>query len=89
MALTPRKTLGLALQEGVILAAEVKAAGVAGVISRAESFAFPEGLSLEDPAALGEALGGCLKGRGFSAKGGDRPAGAVPHDPAAQRPAGG
>ena len=68
MARAPRKTLGLALHDGMILAAEIRSSGARRLASRAAAFSFPEGVDLGDPAALGKAFAEFLKSEQFSAR---------------------
>jgi hypothetical protein len=68
MALRRRKSLGLAIEERSILAAEVRMAGARPMLDCAAEFAFPEGLSLDNPEPLGQALRDFLHKNGFSAK---------------------
>jgi hypothetical protein len=63
-----RKVLGLALDERSIVAAEVRLTSGGREVKRAAEFVFPAESSLQDPAALGSALGQFLRQNGFSAR---------------------
>jgi len=60
--------LGLALEERAIVAAEICKTGKSVKLCRTAEFAYPEGLSLDDPQPLGQAFADFLKRRGFSAQ---------------------
>lgn len=64
---TPQRVLGIALADGAMLVAELRGNGRRQV-TRAARFDFPQGLSLEKPDALGEALGRFLRQHPFTAK---------------------
>ena len=66
--LRPRKILGIALEEGAALVAEVRAANGRRRMTHAAEFRFPEGTLLTDPSPLGRRLGQWLKEQGFSAR---------------------
>lgn len=67
LTLTRRNTLlGIALGERSALVAEVAANGGRPRVVRSGEFAYPEGVGLTQPEALGEALGRFLRERGFS-----------------------
>jgi len=68
MALLGRRILGLAMEERGIIAAEVQLSGRRAELRRAAEFAFPADLSLDDPQALGKALGQFLRAKHFSAR---------------------
>jgi hypothetical protein len=61
-----RKLLGLSIGERGLLVAEVACAGPERRVARLAEFAYPAGMSLEQPEALGAALGTFLRERGFS-----------------------
>jgi len=65
--LSRRKMLGLAVTNRSITAVEVVAADEGGQASRAAEFIFPDGVGLQEPAALGTALRLFLRSKGFSA----------------------
>ncbi len=62
-----KAVLGLAVEEGAVLAAEVAASGHGAALRRAAVFDLPAG-AWENPAAAGKALGRWLKAQGFSAR---------------------
>ncbi len=62
------RTLGIALAEGAARVVEVRRLGVGGRIERAEEFRFAEGLTWDDPAALGRAFGQFLSARKFGTR---------------------
>jgi len=62
------KTLGLAFQEGRILAAEIRTSGGKRSISRMAEFAFLDHLDLNDPETLGKALADFLRAQHFTAR---------------------
>jgi hypothetical protein len=64
----PRKTLGLAFQDGVIHIAELRAAGTHRHVLRTAAFDIPAAGSLTDPASLGAALGAFLRANLFTAR---------------------
>jgi len=68
MRFAARTRLGLALGDRSILAAEVRLANGAPVVVAAAEFAFPQGVSMADPVALGVALGQFLRSSGFRAR---------------------
>ncbi len=68
LPLRPRRTLGLAMAERSIVAAELRAAGGRTELKRAAQFDFPEELSLQEPERLGKALRRFLRRNRFSAK---------------------
>jgi len=68
MMLRARKVLGLALEERCILVAEMRIAGGRCEVKQAAEFAFPPGVSVEDPARLGRLLREFLRGNRFGAK---------------------
>lgn len=61
------KVLGLSLGEQSLLAAEVHA-GDKPAVKRMAEFVYPAGVTLNDPAALGKALGEFLRSKQFTAK---------------------
>jgi hypothetical protein len=61
------KVIGLSLGEQSLLAAEV-ALGEKPAVKRAAEFAYPEGVTLDNAAALGKALGEFLRANGFAAR---------------------
>ena len=68
MKFRANKMLGLALGERSILIAEVtNAAGACQVVKTAE-FVYPDGISQQQPEALGHALRHFIKEQGFSAR---------------------
>ncbi|MFH0965928.1 MAG: hypothetical protein V2A58_18165, partial [Planctomycetota bacterium] len=69
MSWKARRMIGLAMEERAVLAAEVCVGAKGAKLLRAAEFALPEGASLEDPEALGRALGDFLEREGFVAKG--------------------
>ena len=68
MMLRQRKILGLAMEERGILAAEVHLSGRRTELRRVAEFAYPDGISLDDPQCLGLALSKFLGEHGFSAR---------------------
>ncbi len=68
MAWKARKTLGLAVQDGTILAAEVRSTGGRPAVSCAAAFTLPAHADRSDTAAIGAALGEFLRAHRFSAK---------------------
>ena len=62
-----RRYLGLMFGEHGILAAEARMGGKGYELKRAAEFVFPEGLSLDEPVALGRALRKFLRAQHFSA----------------------
>ena len=67
-ALGGNKVLGLALGERGVLACELVRAGRGARATRLAEFEFPAGLSPDNPAELGKALGEFLRDRRFSAR---------------------
>ena len=65
--LRKRRMLGLAVTKRSITAVEVVGANGGGRAGCAAEFVFPEGLAPEEPAAMGKALKGFLREKGFSA----------------------
>ena len=63
-----RKILGLMLDEKAIRVAEVRTNAHGAVLTAAGEFSFAEGLSLEDPARLGEALADFFKTHEFTSR---------------------
>jgi hypothetical protein len=59
--------LGIAVYDRAIACAEVALSGDQRILRRGATFVLPEGMTLEDPAAVGESLGVFLKQKGFSA----------------------
>lgn len=68
MKFRPNKFLGLAIGERSILAAEVSLVEDRNQVTHAAEFVYPEGTGLQQPEALGAALGEFLKREAFSAK---------------------
>lgn len=60
-----KRVTGLALEQGRIVAAEVESRGGRYALSRAAEWAFPDGLSWQEPRELGERLGEWLREEGF------------------------
>ena len=67
MALGASRILGIAVEDRCLLVAELAVGGRRRTLRRAAEFPFPEGLSLEDPVALGKALRTFLRRERFSA----------------------
>ncbi|MDB5330960.1 MAG: hypothetical protein JWP03_2111 [Phycisphaerales bacterium] len=68
MKFRANKFLGLAIGERSILAAEVSRVEDRNQVTHAAEFVYPESAGLQQPEALGAALGEFLKREGFSAK---------------------
>jgi hypothetical protein len=66
-ALRLKKVLGLAIGDRSLLAAEV-VAGEPPVLKQLAEFVYPQGMSLDEPATLGAALGDFLRENQFTAK---------------------
>jgi len=66
--LNGKRMLGLAFEERAILAAEIRLSGARAHVLRGAELSFPEGVSLEDPQRLGQALREFLRTNGFSAR---------------------
>jgi hypothetical protein len=64
----PRRLIGLALEEGAILVADMRWEKDRFIVSKAKCFVFPEDISLMDPEKLGMSLGTFLQENGFAAK---------------------
>lgn len=62
------RTLGLALEEGAILAVEIRQSARGATLERRGEFAVPQDLSIESPERLGEALREFLRHSRFSAR---------------------
>ena len=62
------RMLGLAFSERAVLVAEVASAPGGLELTRAATFAFPVGVSLSDPDALGTALGQFLNDNGYATR---------------------
>lgn len=60
------KLLGVAMGQQSLLIAEVTARGETRKVSRTAEFVYPEGLSLDKPVELGQALAAFLRKKGFS-----------------------
>lgn len=63
-----RKFLGLAVEEGSILAADIEWGEADYKVTNTAEFVFPEELSFDEPETLGQVLGQFLRENGFSAK---------------------
>lgn len=68
MKFRANKMLGLAIGERSILVAEVSTSADGCQVTRAGAFGYSDGTTLQDPQALGAALGEFLKAEGFTAK---------------------
>jgi hypothetical protein len=66
--ITPKRFVGLALEDNAILAADVRREKGRFIVSSTKSFPFPEGADLKDPEKLGRALGEFLRENRFSAR---------------------
>ena len=62
------KVLGLAIGDRSLVVAEASRTGGPARVTLAAPFPFPEGVGLNQPAALGAALGQFLRDRGFTAR---------------------
>jgi len=63
-----RGMLGIAVDEGFMRVAQVRMSRRRTVLDRAAEFTFPEGVGLDDPAALGRALRAFLRRHHFTAR---------------------
>ena len=68
MALHRSTVLGLAVEDRAILVAEARVPRGRAELRRVAEFAFPEGITLDDPQRLGRALREFLRRNGFSAR---------------------
>ena len=68
MPIPTRKILGIAVEENSMCIAEVQASSRRPAVRRAARFAYPDGASLREPAALGQALRVFLRQQHFSAR---------------------
>lgn len=68
MALGAKRMLGIAVDDGCLLVAELAVSGRRRTLRQAAEFVFPEGLSLGEPAELGKALGAFLRQHRFGAR---------------------
>jgi len=66
--ISPKKFVGLALEDNGILAADVHCEKSRFLTSNTKYFLFPEGIDLKDPERLGKALGGFLQENRFSGR---------------------
>jgi len=63
-----RKILGIALEDGAALVAEVSVSNGHSRLLRAAEYRFPDGASLADPVSIGRGMRPWLRENGFSAK---------------------
>lgn len=68
MAIRARRILGIAVEDRSLLAAELQVSGARRVLRRAAEFAYPDGLSLDEPVRLGRALRAFLRQHRFTAR---------------------
>lgn len=68
MVLPRRRILGLAMEDGAVVAAEIHVAGQKAELLRTAEFAVPDGMSVSEPQPMGRALRDFLREHDFSAR---------------------